>query len=233
MGHGGKHMNSNLRIVGLMTFVIGLLATLTLAVSATKAKAGDEQFDAHMCATIYYAVAGNPNDQNYRAMQFRYYAFSEFSSQEAAEKEIARAALALRKAVDDGRIEPATVFYILKNCARVQKLPEPEISYSLWPQYASPPASRPIPAATGSNQAAACESASERYRSTLRSMPGRLEAKGPRKYKSCDRPGPMCNMVRDNADWYYEMGRICSELKPIQEDIRRYCGETVQDLDDC
>lgn len=224
-------MNSNLRIVGLITFAIGLLATLTLAFSASKAKAGDEEFNAHLCASVYAAVTNDPTDQNYQAMQFRYYAYSDYSSQEAALKEITRAATAVRTALRDGRLEPAAVLSVVKECARVQKIPAPEISYNLRPGSSSPSSS---PAATGPSQAgAACESASERYRSTLRAMPGRLAAKGPRSYKECDRPGPMCNVVRNNSAWYYEMGKICTELKPIQEDIRRYCGETVADLDDC
>ena len=226
-------MNSNLRMVGSATAIIGILAILTLAFSATKVKAGDEIYDEHLCASIYSAVTGNSDDQNYRAMQFRYYAISSYTTQEAAEKEITRAALALRKAVADGRLAEASVFSALKECVRVQKIPAPETSYNLRPKNASPPASRPIPVATGSSEAAACEGASERYRSTLRSMPGRLAAKGPRQYKECDRPGPMCDVVRNNSDWYYEMGKICTELKPIQEDIRRYCGETVQNLDAC
>ncbi len=222
-------MNSILRIVGL-------LGTLTLAFSATNLKAGDESYDEHLCAAIYSAVTGDSADQNYKAMLFRYYAISEYSSQEAAETEISRAALALRKAVHDGKLEAATVFGALKTCVRVQKIPAPSISYNVWPEYASQP-TRPsnpaVPSTNNSGNAAACESASANYRSTLRSMPGRLEAKGPRNYKSCDRPGPLCNMVQKNSAWYYEMGKICQELKPIQENIRRYCGETIQDLDDC
>lgn len=227
-------MSSQLRIVGLVTFALGLLATLAL--SASKAQAGDEQFDAHLCAAVYSAVASDPTDQNYQAMQFRYYAYSDYSSQEAALKEITRAAAAVRTEVREGRVEPAALLNVVKECARVQKIPAPDISYNLRPGSSAPSSSAPSSsaAATGPSQAgAACESASERYQSTLRAMPDRLAAKGPRAYKDCDRPGPMCNVVRNNSAWYYEMGKICTELKPIQEDIRRYCGETVADLDDC
>ena len=226
-----------LRIAGLMIASTGLAAAITLALTPSPAKAGDEQYTLHMCAAVYSAVMGNFADPNYLAMVHQYYLYSPYTLEADASNEVTRASLALVKAVYEGKISEDDVFVVMKGCARVHNIPPPEISYNKWPNHAKPPvaqarSSAPVSVAPSKTELA-CESASNRYRSILQSIPGRLSAAGPRQYKECDRPGPMCNVARNNSKWYYEMGKICSELKPVQNEIRQQCGETIADLDDC
>lgn len=226
-----------LRIAGLLTASTGFAAGFALALNPSPANAADEDFTLHTCAAVYSAVKGNFADPNYLAMVHQYYLYSPYTSEEAARKEISRAGNAADDGVHAGKITEDGLFAVMYECARVHKIPPPEISYNRWPRHANPPVAQArssAPTSVAPTKAElACESASSRYQSILQSIPGRLDAAGPRQYKECDRPGPMCNVARNNSKWYYEMGKICSELKPVQNEIRLQCGETLADLDGC
>jgi hypothetical protein len=82
---------------------------------------------------------------------------------------------------------------------------------------------------------AACEGASSRYASILRSIPGRLAAAGPRMIDMCDDQGRMCGVMNQNSKYYYTLGQICDSVSVAERDIKNSCGADLvpAKLDQC
>lgn len=231
-------MHKKIQIISVLAPIFGILL-VPLTIGTSRAAEEDASLDAYTCAGVYFSITNLASDANYRAMEHQYYLASPLGVDEAADS-ASKAGTNLTKALREGRISASTIMDGAKMCSKKFDIPLPVISRVDFPDYAAPEpttsfstyapvASAPLTPA----ESPACIDANNRYVSILRSMPGRLEAAGPSETNECDDQGRQCGIWHRNSKFYYTLGEICTSLKPAQEDIRRSCGEVVQDLDKC
>ncbi|MFM6932052.1 MAG: hypothetical protein ACKOUT_07395 [Novosphingobium sp.] len=231
-------MKINLRMAALLTLAGGLLSMVPMTFGVSKAAEGEKPvLSSLQCAAVYFVATKSYSDPNYLAMVKRYYMDSDHIYSAKAKEQSEAMGLKFYRAWQDGTLDADTPLASAKYCSKTYQIDLPVLDEAVV-NHKPPPrvaaSSSQLTSQGGASSAeAACSNASERYRTILHAMPGRLSAVGPRQTKECDRPGPLCDMPRPNSKWYYEMGQICSSLKPVEEDIRRYCGENIAKLDDC
>jgi hypothetical protein len=218
-----------------------LAVSLTLALPIPGGSASAEmsvQEEARTCATIYAAISVDAADKNYLEMMHKFYIYSDYS-EAAATEEAGRGALRLRTAMGEGRLSEADIIGGAKSCAESFKVPLPlSLSRSVLPSYAATsaaPVRQTVSAPVEPTVSAACEGASSRYASILRSIPGRLAAAGPRMIDMCDDQGRMCGVMNQNSKYYYTLGQICDSVSVAERDIKNSCGADLvpAKLDQC